>query len=223
MELVAIENCRVLCLTQMYRPAGQLFLPAAAAKLISRYSFAKPPSTIDDLSKDVVTFSIGAFGDIAINELTIYPDGLVAVSKSNTSKIRSFIVDLLEWAKKEFGIIELDIVPTQTYYESAIVVRAASDVLRAVKPMHDAAAALRKRLIAQADAVAYEPFAFVLDVDSTRTSRRLMRFTLERRIGVPFEENVFFSIAPLETDDHIEFLGELEKLFSRPETSKTNR
>jgi hypothetical protein len=212
MELVSIESCRVLYLTQVYRPAGQLFLPAAAEKLISRYSFAKPPSTIDDLSKDVVTFSIGAFGDIAINELTIYPDGLVAASKSNTGKIKAFIADLLEWTKKEFGLIELDIIPKRTYYESAIVVRAVSDVLRVFKPMHAAAAALRKRL---PDANAYEPYAFSLDVDGTRTSRRLIRFTLERRIGVPFEENVFFSIAPLETDDHIEFLGELEKLFSR--------
>jgi hypothetical protein len=62
----------------------------------------------------------------------------------------------------------------------------------------------------------YEPSAFTLDVDSTkRASGKLVRFTLERRTGVPFEENVFFSTAPLQTDHHVEFLGELEKLFSR--------
>ena len=31
-------------------------------------------------------------------------------------------------------------------------------------------------------------------------------FSLERRVTVPFEKNIFFSSAPLETDDHARYL-----------------
>jgi hypothetical protein len=55
MELVAIDLSRVIYLTQIVRPAGQLYIPDAAAKLVQRYSFAKFPS-MDELTKDAFTF-----------------------------------------------------------------------------------------------------------------------------------------------------------------------
>ena len=50
MELIGFDTSSVVYLTQVYRPAGQPYMPEAAAKLVQRYSFAKFP-TLDDLQK----------------------------------------------------------------------------------------------------------------------------------------------------------------------------
>ena len=36
-------------------------------------------------------------------------------------------------------------------------------------------------------------------------------FTIERRTGRPYEENVYFTQAPLQTDDHVAVLTEIEE------------
>ena len=39
-----------------------------------------------------------------------------------------------------------------------------------------------------------------------------VRFSLERRLGIPYNEHVFYSIAPLHTQDHLKLLMDLESL-----------
>jgi hypothetical protein len=49
-------------------------------------------------------------------------------------------------------------------------------------------------------------------MEGLKTRRRPNRFTLERRIGLPFSANVFFSQAPLKSGDHLALLEALEAL-----------
>jgi hypothetical protein len=60
----------------------------------------------------------------------------------------------------------------------------------------------------------YQPSTVYFETDSVglKGRRRPNRFTLERRIGLPFSTNVFFSQAPLKSGDHFSFLEALEGL-----------
>ncbi|MFL9828901.1 hypothetical protein [Rhodoplanes sp. SY1] len=214
MELITIEATKVVHLIQLYRPAGQLFLPAAAAKLIQRYSFSKPPSSIDDLTKEAAVFGIGLFNDIGINELAIYPDGLIVSSRADADKLVLFVEDLVNWSKAEFGFVELDIKSSKTLFESQIVVRAGFDLISALAPITTAGQMMNKRLSAYPYMGEISPAAFVLDSDSTFSpTLRPSKFTLERRIGLPYGDNIYYSTAPFRTKDHLAYLEDLETLF----------
>jgi hypothetical protein len=39
-----------------------------------------------------------------------------------------------------------------------------------------------------------------------------MAFRFERRVGTLFQENLYYSEAPLQTEEHLELLGQVEKM-----------
>jgi hypothetical protein len=211
MELVALETSRIIYLTQVVRPEGQVYLPEAAAKLAEHYSFVRPPS-IEQLSAPQVTFAIGKFKDVQIDELQIYPDGIIAAGRCNTTILDEFIEDLFAWAKDTFGLITPSTTKPEKFFESVVVVRSTKDLALSISPKKDVA-----RLFNELFADSSAPFkisGFTLDSDPAQFlgRRKPLRFTLERRAAVPFAENVFFSHAPLRTDDHLRILSEIEQL-----------
>jgi hypothetical protein len=214
MELVAIDESRVVHLTTVTRPAGQMYLPEVATKLITRYGFAKPP-TLDDLLKDVQVFGIGKFDDIAIQELRIYSDGIIASSRSNTAKIEAFISDLFAWAEKEIGLVTAVIAKPEKYYESVLMVKSKVDLAKALAPA-DAVLLAFQRTWKHSNSIeaSFVPSGILLDCDAHKFAgrRKPARISVERRVGFPFEENVFYCGAPVSTNDHLAFLAALEDL-----------
>ena len=73
---------------QVHRPAGQLYLPDALAKLVERYSFVKAPGPEQAL---LFTFTVGKFKNAQIAELSIYNDGFIVSSASDTLPRALFI------------------------------------------------------------------------------------------------------------------------------------
>ncbi len=61
----------------------------------------------------------------------------------------------------------------------------------------------------------YIPTALFFHFDTSKTTNPptlAVNFSVDRRSGVPFEENRYFSQAPLKTRDHIDALRELERV-----------
>jgi hypothetical protein len=50
--------------------------------------------------------------------------------------------------------------------------------------------------------------------DTAMTGRKPVPFTVMRRVNVPFDANIYFSTAPLKTNDHIAALETFERNFS---------
>ena len=121
MELKTVDNSRVILLTQLHRPAGQLFLPMALEAIVNRYHFQKFPSP-ESCSFVSLSFQQGVFDGVAIDEFAIYPDGVVVSSRSNTDDLDAFVDDLLAWARSDLGLIETGVGPRERHYESALVV-----------------------------------------------------------------------------------------------------
>src|ERR1700722_10768046 len=118
MKLLNIENTKIIILTQLQRPSGQIYVPDAIAALVDRYSFIKTPGPDQALP---YIFSTGRFKKSQIAELAIYNDGFIVSSASDSDFLDAFISDLLPWAAKELDLVEIG--PSEKYYDSTVVVQ----------------------------------------------------------------------------------------------------
>lgn len=211
MEFIGHDVSRIVFLTNIVRPEGATYLPELAQLVIQRYSFLKFPSA-DDLQKDTQTFAIGKFGDVQINELSVYSDGIIVSGRCSTQKLEVFIKDLFEIVS-DIGYSQSDIFEPEMYFESSVVIRARKDLAASFGPPSHTTALIQKALAKQTNAN-YLPFAthFETDLTGPKSRRRPVRFTLERRVGTPFEKHVFYSQAPIRTEDHLTLLEQIEAL-----------
>lgn len=217
MELASIEASRIILLTRLTRPTGQVYLPDAALKVAKRYSFAKFPS-VQEVGTEPMTFSIGKFQDIQINEFQIYSDGIVVSARSPTEVVDAFISDLLSWSEKEFGLkLAVDARP-EKFIESSIVVKSTKDLALSLSPTNTIGNLVNDALRGRVTNVPYQLSGFWFDGDLAAFAgqrRKPVRFGVERRLNVPYSENLFFSVAPLHTESHLELLRAIEALEPR--------
>jgi len=212
MEFKAYEYSRVVFLRTAHRAAGQLFLPYAGHALVSRYLFQKAPVG-QELSSDILKFEMGVFNEIGINEMQIYPDGIMITTRADTGFIEKFFEDLWSWAERELGLRETGIPPREQHYESAIIVKMDLGNRWTVPFMDE----VNTYLANAQTSYGLKEYKFSFGgyssmVDSTSyTGRKPAFFTLARRVNVPFEANIFYSTAPLKTEHHLDLLSGLEK------------
>jgi hypothetical protein len=208
MEIVEYGVCHVVNLMNMLRPAGAAFFPEIAAKVIAKYQFAKPP-TLDDLDKEVVKFQIGKFNNVQIAEFSVYGDGVIANGKCPTELLEEFLKDVLAFSTKELGLVPVLPHRNELHFESTITVQAQADIgAFVVSP----AQALIGKTMQEKLGVAYQASGITMDCDVRKIQKRRkpVRVFIERKVGFPFAENLFYCIAPLRTADHIELLKALE-------------
>jgi hypothetical protein len=211
-ELISQEVSRLVYLTNIVRSEGNAYLPELAQRVIQKYSFLKFPNA-DDLQKDTQIFSLGRFRDTQINELSVYGDGVIAAGRCSTKLLQAFLSDLFNFVEVEYGYRQSNILDPETHFESGLLVRSAKDLTSAIAPPKRVTTLINQTLRKNNDAE-YLAFGthFETDVRVPNRRRRPVRFSLERRLGIPFEKNVFYSQAPLETDDHFALLEGIESL-----------
>src|SRR5262245_39795329 len=203
MELASIEGSRIILLTRRVRLTGQVYLPDVALKVAQRYSFAKSPS-VQELGSEPFTFSIGKFQDVQINEFQIYSDRIVVSARSPTEIVDAFISDLLSWSEKEFGLIPAVDSKPEKFIESSVVVKSTKDLALSLSPANAVLDLVNSALRGRVTDVPYQLSGFSLDTDPAAfvaQRRRPLRFGIERRVNVPFSDNLFFSVAPLHTGE----------------------
>jgi hypothetical protein len=217
MELAFIDTSRVIHLTAVHRPEGQIYQPELMRGVVNRYSFVKYPS-LEELLRREIKFEIGKFSDAQIQEFSIYGDGLIASSASDTDIIEAFVTDILEWIKEQFGITPAINAKPETYFESTLIVKAETDLVAAMTPKADALSVIGRacRLAPSPDSP-YVPSGFIFDTDAQefKGGRKPKYFAVERRLGAPYGENVFYCTAPLRTKDHLAVLRSLEEIAGR--------
>lgn len=207
-----IDYSRVVLLTSVTREKGQVFLPSAAAALLARYQFQGVPSQAEMLG-DTIIFKHGHFQDVGINELGLYNDGMVITSRANTDYLDVLLSDILEWADAELGIKETGIPPREKHYESSVIV-SMSIIANKVAPELEYTT---RSLTNFQESYGLRSFGFdfggiSIAPDATAyTGRKPVAFTLARRINVPFDSGIFYSTAPLRTQDHLALLNGLEE------------
>lgn len=215
MDLVAYESSSLVVLLSIKRPAGQLYLPAAAAMLVSRYAFADPPEAKNLLNRDAnsIEFRHGRFDGSAI-DLALYNDGVLISSSSNTDLHDAFFADLSEWMGTELGVEPIKTQKIDKMYASNILISSKKDILSPLSEIQKIGASVSRRLAKTNELkVNFEPFGVTLAADATLIpGMKPEAFRVERKAGINFDLSQYSSSAPLRTKDHLAVLDELEAL-----------
>jgi hypothetical protein len=179
--------------------------------LIERYRFAKSPKTYEEwTAQSGAELAAGRLGDIEIIRLTLYAEGIVIDTRSSTDDCERVLEDILAWGETFPGFVRPPSNPRK-WYSSELVVRSSLnlDVLHpALKLVSDrlaAALANDPRRLSP-----HESIAIIWNFDDSNLKVPPGPFRLERRAGVPFSEQRWWSQAPTPTSTHLEILQQFE-------------
>lgn len=212
MELFSIEFSQITKLIRLTRDSGTVYTPDFVSFLTEKYSFTYVPADSPDEKSPSVDFRVGKFRDHQIDKLSIYNDGFLVSAQANTAILDDFIEEAVHYVKDRFSLTEQTIYEPQIEYDSQIVVQGNFSIADGMSPLETAT---QKKL---SDCFSkygtdrkYEVVGFMMQSDPEIThGLNSSNFTLERRANVPFKKRLYYSVAPLKTDDHLELLRSLE-------------
>jgi len=200
------------------------YLPDALSAVLGRYKFVDFPSQPHQFfpadSNDPINFRHGKIEiggkTIVIAWLQIFQSGVAISTDSDTKDSDLVLDDVLDWAASRFNL-EFKIVRPGFGHLSQIVVqleRNLSDYFPALKPvLADVQSKLDDFYTAKP---AYELTSLLFHFDqSIHPSLAPNGIRLEPRAGVPFDQRLYYSEAPLSTENHLELIQRIEAALSR--------
>ena len=185
------------------------------AVLGNRYKFQKLPKA-DEIRQGApngLEFRGGAFeiddSQAVLVGLTVFADGLVAETGSHTNHTEDFLVDLLAFATREFRLRFDPSMVREKHYQSQLVI-SSSRVLQVVDPI--VAAYCRYLSDVMNAPTPVQQIGLHFGPDPAGLAGKSIGLRLERKMGVAFDRNWYFSEAPLQTDQHLEALRVFEEM-----------
>lgn len=193
-----------------------------------RYHFSQSPNP-DQLafsaqSSPPASFVYGKMNirgrDVVIEQLLVTYLGtqvtsVAASTRTSTDDADVFLKELSEWVREEYGVDVSTIYPVT--YTSTLEVIFDKPLRRSFKQVEVLGREIGKivRSYGFDNCPDFEFSGFSLGYDSTSPSTVMwVPFSIERRLGVPYEDNAYFSQAPLRTKDHERLLEKLERIVS---------
>jgi hypothetical protein len=188
--------------------------------LTGRYKFLKSPDLArDDVSKDGYKFASGQFSFktsiFRITEFSIFRDGLVIIA-TKTDGSEAFLEDVIAYMQKEFSFRDFETKPRR-YFQSQIIVefdRSPENLLKSLGKLTSVVSAPLEQIYGMRIPMKFGRLDFDFDKmsKSNPSPAVVQRFILERRSGIPFEKERYYSAAPMRTSDHEKVLEEIEGL-----------
>jgi hypothetical protein len=220
MRLISTEHGQSFqpFIAEEIRPPSGVYLPEVLLGITERYAFAVRPPNYETVVKEGAKYKEGRLVEngktIAIKDLGFFSDGII-VGTWNTDDSNTVLDDLIAWSTEKFGFREQQTKLTKTY-TSSVVVEFEADLDTALETFghlkKNVSSAMREicgwdvEVKAARIALATDP--------TTLPQHRRVDFTIERRVGLPYAENRYFSMATLPTRKHIELLEELERCWT---------
>jgi hypothetical protein len=219
LKVVSFESARVTWLFPL-----EEFAPAAGANSLSmltliaqRYGFSIVPTitTREDLNKNGLVFGMGRFQHngqtFVVTDFGVYNDGLAAVAQKS-EWAEAFLEDVTSWVKNEFDFRE---VAVRKLYSSSIIVDFETPPSRLIKNFKRIADFISDRtvtIVADRKQMEFARLDFEVDRNTIAGQVMIPKFAIERRSGINFAQERYYSNAPMRTADHIETLEEIERV-----------
>ena len=224
MEVQETILARVIRLVKISNTVG--YWPDLVNDLGVRYSFASLPDIKEILASQEkgaakgAEFQVGKLKKsdgklIVIGKFTVFNDGLVADCRTSTDDCDIFLDSIQEWAKTNLSAIKN---VGRSLYLSQLEVKfnlQPNEYAKIFNPLGGQIAALLTGYGAPPGVMPFRFGSLTLAMEpGDAPSFKPSVFTIERRLNVPFDENVFYTQAPLRTSDHIALLNTLERTLS---------
>ena len=118
MELISVSLARLVAIVdvQALDPRGRATTPEVFEELRREYGFSKAPQSLAemDLAKGIV-FNAGRIGDVAINALTFFANGVIIDTRSSTDDCEKVLDHMLGIASEKYGAV---VSPHRKHYVS---------------------------------------------------------------------------------------------------------
>ena len=215
MKLLSIHAARSIWLLPVnyLNPSGRQIIPAIE-EIKDRYSFLKttPLAEVFRSENKGLELKYGAFrrqDDVSIEvSLAIHNDGLVAETMSSTEDSDLFLKDVLTFLSEKYETVPYSELPINKRYVSEIYFTL-NKTPEFFSKLTNSFIKKSSSLINRNKVGSFEIMGIHLATDPD-LSRNPLFIRVEREINVPFNENRFFSTAPISTSEHIELLEGLE-------------
>jgi hypothetical protein len=188
-----------------------------------RYKFLKSPDLAkDDIAKDGYRFSSGQIpfdsSVFRINDFSIFRDGLV-INAATTDGSEFFLNDVITFMQDEFSFRTFN-TPPYLYFQSQLVVefeRSPERLLKSLDKIMDIVSVPVSKIYETKMLLKFARLDFEYDktskIDRSPAPAIAPKFIIERRQGISFDKERYFSGAPMRTGDHERVLTEIEELF----------
>ncbi len=215
MEIVAIGLARVVALIEFdsWDPFGRSTTLDGLEKLVERFNFAKYPKNFDEINlQSGIELVQGQVGEVVVDKITLYQNGIVIDTRSSTDNSEKVLDDLMAFATELFGA---QLKGTKRHYVSQVIFRSELHLARLNAALDGIAKNLTQKVSENmTQEFRFEPTAIVLNADVSNSKIFPVPFSIERRNGVSFSQNTYFSSAPLRTGEHLELIRQFEKSIS---------
>jgi hypothetical protein len=186
--------------------------------LEQRYSFLQAPRVLSDFNLNTgIPYLKGLFEGQIIERVAIYGKGILCESPTDTTMCDQFLDDVQAWGEREFGFSPNSKRGRSDYYESHLEVHAEENIGNVFQRFSSVGQSIWEKLKSYEQAGAmFEVSGLKFHTDTIQLPDSLLhpiQFTFERRAEHPYFANIYYSQAPLKTEDHITVLGQLETVF----------
>jgi hypothetical protein len=219
MQIASVLLARYYGLVQIedLNAGGTVYFPEIVAALVQRYGFMKYPIKPEEFDEEKgVEFLDGRAGKQVIDKIIILNSGIYLDTQTNTTVSERLWYELMDWSVETFGISFKREMVKRCAYVSNVTFYSDAPLLT-VNPIFDEIGTLVTSEVEKnfGKRLDYEPAAVSITYDQLSTKIGPAAFTLQRREGVPFEENKYFSTAPLRTEVHLDLIEKWEKAMHR--------
>lgn len=134
-----------------------------------------------------IELASGRMGEVNIERLTFFGNGIVVDTRSSTEDSEKVILDLLDFARDAFGAtakINRRLLLSQIIFHSEMKLSSLHPILEPI------AERLGKGVSADLNPTfSFEPIAVLLNVDTSQNKLNPGVFSIERKVESPFSEN----------------------------------
>jgi hypothetical protein len=226
LNIVAARSTWLFDLADL-NPKGKSLFPEIIDWLKDTYNFQEAPestSVPNEENRKGLPFKRGEFQareEVFVDvELTLFNDGLVANSSSSTEDTDRFLENVLASAVTKFSLTFDPSMVRRKLYLSEVNVKLDQPLAN----LNPKLAQFAEKLSSMCRTIIAQPFevgGLSLWADVTNAVYKAPPFLIERRINAPFNENRFYSKAPLQTEEHVTLLKELEDILTLPPPANT--
>jgi hypothetical protein len=182
--------------------------------LVDRYKFLKTPTDADFLTKPLaLKFEGGSFtgkdGAQFIVNLTVHDDGIIAETRASTEESDRFLSEALSQMATDYGLPDPSEVGIERIYASELIVQLnlRSSIFNKkfqafIARMHNG--------ITNNPGLPMNFGGLLFAPDPTKTKKNAP-FRMEPYALAGSRKDVYYCVAPVPTDEHLELLAELEK------------
>lgn len=215
MQLLAVALGRFVAFVELIEidPRGHLHAPDFFAGVAKQFGFQKFPQKFEEYdTQKGIELAHGKWDKITLDKLMIFGGGLSVDTRYSTEESEKFLHELLKWAASAYDLQYRPEMIKRKGYVSQLVFTTEGPLLNL---LGDPVTKLSNRVTASlenaiGERIHYEPTGLWIGFDQLTRKMTPAAFSIQRRTDAPFQENKYFSEAPLPTQTHLKLLQEFE-------------